>query len=503
MIAVLDFGGQYTHLIARRLRDLHVPVRLYPHDTPASALKDVDGIVFSGGPSSVYAPNAPKPDSAVFDLGKPILGLCYGHQFIANHFGGKVERATREYGERELAVVKKEGVLAGVQSKEKVWYSHGDSVLALPSGFETLAKSGDSFAAYAYVQTGKRIYGLQFHPEVHHTPCGNQVLENFAFIICKVKKTKDTFSKMAMVEQSRTRVGPQNVVIGVSGGVDSTVAAFLLRDAFAKQLFPIYVDTGLMRQNETEEIKAFYSDFPNFVFVDASKEFLTALKGVSEPEQKRKIIGHLFIEVFEKAAQSVPNVGYLAQGTIFSDRVESAATGGKATSKIKSHHNLTLPEKMKWQVLEPLAELYKDEVRALGKQLGVPDAILKRHPFPGPGLAINIVGEVTPDRLKAVRQADFIFIEELRKAGWYDKMFEAFAAILPCRTVGVKGDERSYEYPIVLRAVESKDVMTADWVRLPPELLQTVASRILGEVEGVNRVFYDISQKPPATIRYE
>ena len=438
MIAVLDFGGQYTHLIARRLRDLHVPVRIFAHDVPAFELKAADGIVFSGGPSSVYAAGAPKPDRNIFDLGKPILGLCYGHQFIVHHFGGKVERSAREYGERDLLVVKKEGVL-----------------------------------------------------------------ENFAFGICKAKKSTDTFSKTAMIEQARSRVAGKNVIIGVSGGVDSTVAAFLLREAIRAQLYPIYVDTGLMRHGETEEIKAFYADFPNFVLVDASKEFLRALKGVSDPEQKRRIIGHLFIEVFENAAKTVRDVGYLAQGTIFSDRVESAATGGKATSKIKSHHNLTLPEKMKWSVLEPLAELYKDEVRTLGKQLGVSDAILKRHPFPGPGLAINIVGEVTPDRLAAVRQADFIFIEELRKAGWYDKMFEAFAAILPCRTVGVKGDERSYEYPIVLRAVEAKDVMTADWVRLPPELLQIVASRILGEVEGVNRVFYDISQKPPATIRYE
>lgn len=499
MIAVLDFGGQYTHLIARRLRDLHVPVRIVPHDVPASELAEAQGVVFSGGPSSVYAPNAPQPDAAVFDLGKPILGLCYGHQFIARHFGGKVERATREYGERELSVLKKEGVLQGVASKENVWYSHGDSVLELPKGFEVLAKSGDSISAYSHGRT----YGLQFHPEVHHTPCGNKVLENFAFSICKAKKTDSTFSKDDLVAEMRTRVGSKNVVIGVSGGVDSTVAAFLLRGAFGRKLFPIYVDTGLMRKNETQEIQAFFKNFDNFVLVDASKEFLHALKGVSEPEQKRKIIGHLFIETFEKAATQVPDVGYLAQGTIFSDRVESAATGGKATSKIKSHHNLTLPEKMKWKVLEPLAELYKDEVRQLGKQLGVPESVLKRHPFPGPGLAINVVGEVTPEKLKAVREADFIFIEELKKSGWYDRMFEAFAAILPCRTVGVKGDERSYEYPIVLRAVESKDVMTADWVRLPPELLQKVASRILGEVEGVNRVFYDISQKPPATIRYE
>ena len=496
MIAVLDFGGQYAHLIARRLRDLKAKAKVFRFDFPASELAAAKGIIFSGGPNSAYQENAPKPDEKIFSLEKPILGLCYGHQYLSLHFGGKVERSDREYGEKIVKVIKKEGILAGLKDEEKAWFSHGDSVVQAPDGFVVLAKNNDSITAF---QKGN-IFGLQFHPEVVHTPCGSAILENFAFSVCKEEKQEKTFQTNDIIQGLKEKVGNEKVVIGVSGGVDSTVAALLLKKAIGSQLYPIFIDNGFMRQGEVEEVKRFYKDFPNFIAVDAGKEFVDEIKGINDPEEKRKRIGHLFIRVFEKAASQI-NASFFAQGTIFSDRVESAATSGLA-AKIKSHHNLTLP-KMNWLLIEPLAELYKDEVRELGRELGVPNEVLKRHPFPGPGLSINVIGEVTGEKLKMVRQADAIFMEELKKSGWHSKVFEAFAAILPCKVVGVKGDERSFEYPIVLRAVESKDVMTADWAKLPHSLLQQTATRILNEVEGVNRVFYDVTQKPPGTIRYE
>jgi len=492
MIVVLNFGSQFAHLIARRVRDLGVKAEIFPFDTPAS----------------VDEKNAPHPDKNIFELGIPILGICYGLQLMGEMLEGAVERGEhREYGKETLRILKKDALLKGLGAKEIVWFSHGDQVTQLPKDFvKTASTHGCSHAAFADAK--RKMYGIQFHPEVTHTVHGTKILSNFLFGICKAKKDWNISSvAKGIIEKMQETVGNEQVVIGISGGVDSLVAATLLYKAIGERLHAVFVDTGLLRKDEVEGVsKALRArGFKNLHVVDASADFLGKLKGVSDPEEKRKIIGHTFIEVFERALEkelAAHPVTFLAQGTIYPDRIESAATS-KDAAKIKSHHNLTLPETMKLKVLEPVADLYKDEVRKIGKTLNIPHEMLWRHPFPGPGLAIRIVGEITPERLSILREADSIFTEELKKAKEYEKIWQAFAVLLPIKSVGVMGDARTYEYMLALRAVDSVDGMTADWHKMPPVLLEKISSAIVGKVRGINRVLYDITQKPPATIEYE
>ena len=512
MILVLNFGGQTCHLIARRIRDMNVYSEILPCDI---SLKEIgklkpDGIILSGGPASVYEHNAPAMERKILDLGIPILGICYGLQLIARLVGGEVLGGKlKEFGKKTLYVKKNGKLLKGLQKKEQVWMSHGDLVARLPDGFEILAGT-DTCKIAAFENNDKKLYGIQFHAEVVHTPKGNQILKDFVFDICKAKRDWHIKSlSQKLIKEIKKEVGKNSVIMGVSGGVDSTVAATLIDKAIGSKLYCVFVDHGLIRKGEAEEVKNFFEKklkFRHFYFIDASQTFLDKLKGVIEPEEKRKIIGHTFIEVFEnkvvELSKKHKNIKFLGQGTIYPDRIESAQPT-KYASKIKSHHNITLPEKMVLRVVEPLKEFYKDEVRKLGKELKIPEEILNRHPFPGPGLAIRILGEVTEERLRILREADYIFIEELKKSKLYDKTWQAFAALLPVKSVGVMGDARTYEYIISLRAVTSLDAMTADWAKLPNELLEKISNRIINEVRGVNRVLYDISQKPPATIEYE
>lgn len=512
MILVLNFGGQTCNLIARRIRDMNVYSEILPCDTSLREIGKLkpSGIILSGGPASVYEQNAPTMNRKILDLGIPILGICYGLQLIGKLVGGEVLGGKlKEFGKKELHTKKNGKLLKGLAKKEQVWMSHGDLVTKLPKDFEILA-STDTCKIAAFENNDKKLYGIQFHAEVAHTPKGNQILQNFIFDICKAKKDwrmKNLSKKL--IKEIKKEVGKNSVIMGVSGGVDSTVAATLLHKGIGSRLYCVFVDHGLIRKGEAEEVKNFFEKkfkFKRFYFVDASIMFLEKLKGVTDPEEKRKIIGHTFIEVFENKVVELGkkhrNIKFLGQGTIYPDRIESAQPT-KYASKIKSHHNITLPDKMKLKVIEPLKEFYKDEVRKLGKELKIPAEILNRHPFPGPGLAIRILGEVTDERLKILREADYIFIEELKKSGYYDMTWQAFAALLPVKAVGVMGDARTYEYIISLRAVTSIDAMTADWARLPNELLEKISTRIINEVRGVNRVVYDISQKPPATIEYE
>ena len=512
MILILNFGGQYAHLEARRVREFGVYSEILPCDV---SLKEIgklkpDGIILSGGPASVYEHNAPTMDRKILGLGIPILGICYGLQLIGKFadgvvLGGKL----KEFGKKELHVKKHGKLLKGLSKKEQVWMSHGDLVAELPKDFEILA-STDTCKIAAFENNNKKLYGVQFHPEVAHTLKGSQILKNFVFDICRAKKDlhiKNISKKL--IREIKKEVWKNSVIMGVSGGVDSTVSATLIHKAIGNRLYCVFVDHGLIRKGEAEEVKNFFEKklkFRHFYFVDASQIFLEKLRGITDPEEKRKIIGHSFIEVFENKVIELekkhPAIKFLGQGTIYPDRIESAQPT-KYASKIKSHHNVTLPEKMKLKVIEPLKEFYKDEVRKLGKELRIPDEILNRHPFPGPGLAIRILGEITDERLRILREADFIFIDELKKSKLYDKIWQAFAALLPVKSVGVMGDARTYEYVISLRAVTSIDAMTADWAKLPNELLEKISNRIINEVRGVNRVVYDISQKPPATIEYE
>lgn len=509
MILVLNYGGQFAHLIARRVRDLGVRAEILNGDAALSEIKALNptGIILSGSGHSVLK-DGPMPPKEVFELGIPVLGICYGLQLMAHMLGGEVAGGyVKEYGKETLSILKKDKLFKKLSSKEVVWFSHGDQAVKMPSGFvKTASSKSCEFAGFA--DEKRRFYGIQFHPEVTHTVRGLDILKAFVFDIAKAKKDWDLKDVSAsIIADLKKEIGSDHVVVGISGGVDSLVAATLLHKAIGDQLHAVFVNHGLLRKGEVESVSEALRSrgFNQLHVIDASETFLSQLKGVTEPEEKRKIIGHAFIEVFEKALgeelKKYP-VKFLAQGTIYPDRIESAAVG-KHADKIKSHHNLTLPEKMKLGVIEPLKDLYKDEVRRVGEGLGIPHDMVWRHPFPGPGLGIRIVGEVTEDRLKILREADAVYQDELRKSGEYEKIWQAFAVLLPLRSVGVMGDERTYEYMISLRAVDSIDGMTADWHKIPQELLEKISTRIVNEVRGVNRILYDITQKPPATIEYE
>ncbi len=522
-ILILDFGSQVTQLIGRRLRELNVYCEIYPYNKVPALDDSVKGVILSGSPCSVRDSNAPQVDLSLFRGKLPLLGICYGAQYLAFKGGGKVEASnTREYGRAMLRVVADSPLLKGVQAETQVWMSHGDTISALPVGAEVIASTADvENAAYHFV--GEPTYAVQFHPEVYHTTEGTQMLANFALGICGCKGdwTPDSFIETT-VEALRAQIGSDKVILGLSGGVDSTVAGVLLNKAIGPQLTCIFVNNGLLRKNEFTDVLASYKDMGlNVIGADASADFLAALAGVTEPEAKRKAIGRLFVETFDKYAKSIEGARWLAQGTIYPDVIESAGIEGIA-SKIKSHHNVGgLPEKMHLKVVEPLRMLFKDEVRRVGRALGIPAALINRHPFPGPSLAVRILGDVTEEKLAVLREADDIFIRGLRSydctgmgfpsasdpremaTNLYDAIWQAGVILLPVKSVGVMGDERTYECPVALRAVVSTDAMTADWFPFPHDFLRDVSNEIIRKVRGVNRVVYDISSKPPATIEWE
>ena len=509
IIAVLDFGSQYTQVIARRIRECQVYSKIYPFATTAAQLKadGVIGIILSGGPSSVFAKTAPIPDRAIFELGVPVLGVCYGIQLMGHLLGGTVSQsAHREYGNGTLTIQKAGRLFAKLPKKLRVWNSHGDRLIALPPGFAAIGTTENS--EFAAIEDRKRnFYGIQFHPEVFHTERGIEVYKNFLFGICRARAdwTMKDFIAQAIAD-IRARVGKSRVLLGLSGGVDSSVAAALIHRAIGKQLTCVFVDNGLLRRGEREYVESLYQR--NFKIdlrvVDASALFLRRLKGISDPEHKRKIIGNTFVNVFERSLKSIGHADFLAQGTLYPDVIESVAIAGNPAALIKSHHNVGgLPARMKLKLLEPLRELFKDEVRAVGSSLGLPREVVWRQPFPGPGLGVRVAGDITAARLVVLRAADAILQEEMMDSGWYWKVWQSFAVYLPVKSVGVVGDERNYADVIALRIVESKDAMTADWTRLPYDLLQKISSRITNEVRGVSRVVLDISSKPPATIEWE
>jgi GMP synthase (glutamine-hydrolysing) len=509
VVAVLDFGSQYTQVIARRLRECQVYSKVYPFSTAAEVLKEegVKGVILSGGPSSVFADNAPKPDIAIFDLGVPVLGICYGIQLLGFLLGGKAEHSDeREYGKGKLEITGDSPLFHGIDKSIQVWNSHGDKLTELPKGFVPVAKTENS--NFAAIQNDERnFYGLQFHPEVFHTEQGTDIIRNFVFSICQCSGdwTMENYIESSIAAIKET-VGDKKVILGLSGGVDSSVAAKLIHEAIGTQLTCVFVDNGLLRKNEREAVEKLYGDHfqINLVVSKAADLFLTRLADVTDPERKRKIIGNTFIDVFEDEVEKIGEVDFLAQGTIYPDIIESVPIDGNPASLIKSHHNVGgLPERMKLKILEPLNQLFKDEVRLLGKSLGLPDNVVWRQPFPGPGLAVRVLGAITEDILKVLREADAILLEEMKLADLYYKVWQSFAVFLPVRTVGVMGDERTYDNVIALRIVESVDAMTADWARLDHELLGKISNRIINEVKGVNRVVLDISSKPPSTIEWE
>ncbi|NUN93569.1 MAG: glutamine-hydrolyzing GMP synthase [Verrucomicrobiae bacterium] len=509
-IVILDFGSQYTQVIARRIRECAVFSEILPHHTAASRLADpeIKGIILSGGPASVYARRAPRLDPALFDLGKPVLGICYGMQLMAYHLGGEVAHgAKREYGPGVLRRQAGCRLFSGLPREMKIWNSHGDKLTRLPRGFRAAARSENS--EYAAIEdAARRIYGLQFHPEVHHTPLGKRILENFVHRLCGCGKN---WTARSFIEQAcddiRARVGRENVILGLSGGVDSSVAAALLHRAIGRQLTCVFVNNGLLRKHEAEGVRRLVKRNlqVRLHYVDAAAAFLRRLRGVTDPERKRKIIGHEFIRVFERATEQLRGTHrFLAQGTLYPDVIESIAIGNNPAALIKSHHNVGgLPKRMKFRLVEPLRQLFKDEVRRVGDRLGLPREVVWRQPFPGPGLAVRCLGEITEEKLRVLRDADEVVVDEMKKAGLYYKVWQTFAVLLPVKSVGVMGDERTYENAVALRAVESQDAMTADWVRAPYDLLAKISNRIINEVQGVNRVVLDITSKPPGTIEWE
>jgi GMP synthase (glutamine-hydrolysing) len=507
-VVVLDFGAQYGHLIARRVRELEVFSELLPFDVPVDELRrrEPRGLILSGGPDSVYETGAPQIDPAVFGLGIPVLGICYGMQIMAHALRGRVERVTRrEFGPADLEVTAQTPLFRATPPRQRVWMSHGDNILEPPRGFRAVARTANTACA-AMADETRRLYGIQFHPEVSHTEHGREILDAFLRDVCGCSGSWKTASFIEeAVGAVRTQVGGGRVIAGLSGGVDSAVAALLIHRAIGDRLDGLFVDTGLLRLGEGDEVvRAFREGFGVPVRrVDAAEVFLQALRGVTDPEEKRRIIGRVFIEVFERESAKTGAAEFLAQGTLYPDLIESTSFKGPS-AVIKTHHNVGgLPAAMRLKLVEPLRELFKDEVRRVGLDLGLDPRLVMRHPFPGPGLAVRILGEVTPEALDVLRNADAIFIQELRDAGLYDRTAQAFAVLLPVRTVGVMGDGRTYEQVIALRAVTTDDFMTADWARLPHEFLARVSARIVNEVRGVNRVVYDVSTKPPATIEWE
>jgi GMP synthase (glutamine-hydrolysing) len=507
LVVVVDFGAQYGQLIARRVREMKVYCEIWPHNTPAARFtqENVKAIIFSGGPASVYGEGAPHCDPEIFRLGIPIFGICYGMQLMSRELGGDVRRADkREYGKATLYVQEAgHPLFEGLGASTQVWMSHGDSVLAAPPGFRILGAT-ENTATAAIGDDDRKLYGVQFHPEVIHSLQGKELMENFLYRIagCKGDWTTASFIE-EQVAKIRTQAAGGKVLCALSGGVDSSVAAVLVHKAVGDNLICMFVDHGLLRKGEAEQVVRTFRDrfHINLVHVDASERFLTKLAGVTDPEQKRKIIGREFIYVFQDEARKLGQIDFLVQGTLYPDVIES---GTATAAMIKSHHNVGgLPEDMQFQLIEPFRELFKDEVRAVGRALGVPEEIVGRHPFPGPGLAIRVLGEITPEKLHILREADAIYLEEIRKAGLYDQIWQAFAVLPNIRSVGVMGDERTYAYPIILRAVTSDDGMTADFFRFPWDVLERMTTRIINEVPHVNRVAYDMTSKPPGTIEWE
>ena len=508
LILILDYGSQYTQLIARRIREANVYSEIHPNTYSIDDIKELKptGIVLSGGPMSVYDEDAPKVNKEIFNLGIPILGVCYGLQLIAKNFNGKVEPAEdREYGKAKINIQNYSSILNGVSNNSIVWMSHGDLITTIPDGF-SVDSTTENTPICVLSNERLKIYGLQFHPEVAHTEDGKIIISNFLFNICNIAAnwTPSNFIKNS-IELIKAKVGNEKVICALSGGVDSSVAAILMHQAIGENLICIHIDSGMMRKDESANIIKMFEDSYslNLISIDASEKFISKLKGVSDPEKKRKIIGATFIEVFEEESKKIGLVNFLVQGTLYPDVIESVPVKGQSVT-IKTHHNVGgLPEKMNLKLIEPFRELFKDEVRAIGKELGLPIEFIRRHPFPGPGLAVRIIGDITKEKLNILREADQIFIEELLRFGIYDEIWQAFAVLLPIQTVGVMGDARTYENVLALRAVTSVDGMTADWYPLKQEILESVSNKIIRNVQGINRVVYDVSSKPPATIEWE